>query len=101
MTFQKKCKKHYGNSSKNITFSPSEQEKISKNASMKTISNALWRFRHALNKYYVQRGLSLLNWFGYIMPKEWDTFIQQHTTPQAVALSNKMKEVNTKNKFTR
>jgi hypothetical protein len=55
---------------------PSEQEKISKNAMMKTISNALRRFRHALNKYYVQRGLSLLNWFGYIRPNEWDTFVQ-------------------------
>jgi hypothetical protein len=33
------------------------------------------------------------------MPNEWDTFIQQHTTPQAVALSNKMKELNVTNKF--
>jgi hypothetical protein len=66
---------------------------------MKTISNALWRFRHAFNKYYVQRGLSPLNRFGYITPNEWDTFILQHTTPQAVALSNKMKELNAKNKF--
>jgi hypothetical protein len=49
---------------------PSEQEKIGKNATMKTISNALRRFRHALNKYYVPRGLSLLNWFGYITPNE-------------------------------
>jgi hypothetical protein len=36
------------------------------------------------------------------MPNEWDTFVQ-HTTPQAVAqaiaLSNKMKELNAKNKF--
>jgi hypothetical protein len=32
---------------------PSEEEKIGKNATMKTISNALQRFRHALNKYYV------------------------------------------------
>jgi hypothetical protein len=32
---------------------PSEQEKIDKNITMKTISNALRRFRHALNKYYV------------------------------------------------
>jgi hypothetical protein len=60
--------------------SPSEQEKIGKNAMMKMISNALRRFRHALNQYYVQRGLSLLNRFGYIMLNEWDTFIQQHTT---------------------
>jgi hypothetical protein len=60
---------------------PSEQEQLGKNNTMKTISNALQRFRHALNKYYVQRGLSLLNQFGYITPNEWDTFVQQHTTP--------------------
>jgi hypothetical protein len=68
-----------------------------KNAMMKTISNALQSFRHALNKYYAQRGLSPLNQFGYITPNEWD--IQQHTTPQVVVLSNKMKELNVKNKF--
>jgi hypothetical protein len=66
---------------------------------MKIISNALWRFRLALNKYYVQRGLSPLNQFGYITPNEWDTFVQQHTTSQAIALSNKMKELDVKNKF--
>jgi hypothetical protein len=33
---------------------PFEQEKIDKNATMKIIYNALRRFRHALNKYYVQ-----------------------------------------------
>jgi hypothetical protein len=54
---------------------PYEQEKIDKNATMKTISNALQKFRHDLNKYYVQRGLSPLNQFGYIMPNEWDTFV--------------------------
>jgi hypothetical protein len=47
----------------------------------------------------VQRGLSPLNQFGYIMPNKWDTFIHQHTTQQVVTLSNKMKELNTKNKF--
>jgi hypothetical protein len=49
---------------------PSEKEQIGKDAMMKIISNALQRFRHALNKYYVQRGLSPLNWFGYITPNE-------------------------------
>jgi hypothetical protein len=73
---------------KNITFSLLSKKKLAKNATMKTISNALRRFRHALNKYYVQRGMSPLNWFGYITPNEWDTFVQQHTTPQAIALSN-------------
>jgi hypothetical protein len=66
---------------------------------MKTISNVLRRFIHALNKYYMQRGLSPLNWFGYIMPNGWNTFIQQHTIPEAIALNNKMKELNKKNKF--
>jgi hypothetical protein len=78
---------------------PFEKEKIGKNAMMKTISNALQRFRHALNKYYVQRGLSPQNQIRYITPNEWDTFVQQHTTPQAVTHSNKMKELNVKNKF--
>jgi hypothetical protein len=47
----------------------------------------------------VQRGLSPLNWFGYITPNKWDTFVQQHTTLEAIALSKKMKELNAKNKF--
>jgi hypothetical protein len=55
---------------------PSKQEKTGKNATMKTISNALRRFRHALNKYYVQMGQSPQNWFGYITPNKWDTFVQ-------------------------
>jgi hypothetical protein len=78
---------------------PFEKEKIGKIAMMKTISNALQRFRHALNKYYVQRGLSPQNQIRYITPNEWDTFVQQHTAPQAVTHSNKMKELNVKNKF--
>jgi hypothetical protein len=78
---------------------PSEKEKIGKYATLKTISNALWRFRHALDMYYLQRDLSPLNWFGYIMPNECDTFVQQHTTPEVLSLSKKMKELNVKNKF--
>jgi hypothetical protein len=66
---------------------------------METIFNALQRFRHARNRNYVQRGISPLNCFGYITPNEWNTFVQQHTTPQAIALSNKMKDLNMKNKF--
>jgi hypothetical protein len=54
---------------------PSKQEQLGKNAMMKSISSALRRFRHALKKYYVQRGLSLVNQFGYITPNEWNTFV--------------------------
>jgi hypothetical protein len=75
---------------------PSEKGKNDKNATLKIISNALQRFKHALNKYYVQRGLSLLNQFGYIMPNKWDTILQR-STPEAVALSEKKKELNVKN----
>jgi hypothetical protein len=84
---------------KELYIFPSEHEKIGKNATLKTISNVVQRFRHALNKYFLQRGLSLLNWFGYITPNEWDTFVQQLTTLEAIALSSKMKELNAKNKF--
>jgi hypothetical protein len=41
-----------------------------------------------------------LNRFGFIAPNEWNIFQQQHTSPEAIALSNKMKELNKKNKFT-
>jgi hypothetical protein len=99
MMFQKTCQKYYGDSTKNITFSLLIKIKLAKNATMKIISNSLRRFRYALNKYYVQRGLSPLNQFGYITPNEWDTFVQQHTTLEVITLRNKMKELNTKNKF--
>jgi hypothetical protein len=78
---------------------PSGQKIFGKNVMLKIISNALQMFKHALNKYYVQRGLSSLNQFGYITPNEWDTFVQQYTTLEAIALSNKIKELNVKNKF--
>jgi hypothetical protein len=64
------------------------------------IGNALQRFRHGLNKFYVQTGRSPLNQFEFIMPNEWNIFQQQHTSPEAKALSNKIKELNKKNKFT-
>jgi hypothetical protein len=33
------------------------------------------------------------------MPNEWNIFLQQHTTLDAIALNNKVKELNKKNKF--
>jgi hypothetical protein len=60
---------------------------------------ALQRFRHALNKFNVQPGVSPLNRFGFITPNEWNTFQQRHITPEAMACSNRMKELIQKNKF--
>jgi hypothetical protein len=56
-------------------------------------------FRHALNKLYVQPGVSAFNQFGFIAPKEWNTFKELHTTTESTARSNIMKELIQKNKF--
>jgi hypothetical protein len=37
--------------------------------------------------------------FGFITSNKWNTFIQEHTTPEVIALSNDRKELNKKNKF--
>jgi hypothetical protein len=78
---------------------PSEHEEHGKRATILTIGSALRRFRHSLNKFYVQPGVSPLNHFGFITPNKWNTFQQLHTTPEAMACSNRMKELIRKNKF--
>jgi hypothetical protein len=79
--------------------SPSEHEELVKRATIHTMERALRRFRDALNKFYVQPGVSPLNQFGFIIPNEWNTVQQLHNTPEAMALNNRMKEVIQKNKF--
>jgi hypothetical protein len=64
-----------------------------------TTGRAVRRFRHAVSKFYVQPGVSLFNRFGFIIPNKWKTFQQLHTTPEAMAHSNRMKELIRKNKF--
>jgi hypothetical protein len=56
-------------------------------------------FRYALNKFYVQPGVSPFNRFGFITQNEWNTFQPLHTTPEAMASNNRMKELIQKNKF--
>jgi hypothetical protein len=78
---------------------PSGHEERGKRATILTIERALLRFRHSLNKFYVQPGVSPLNRFGIITPNEWNTFQQLHTAPEVVVYSNRMKELIQKNKF--
>jgi hypothetical protein len=78
---------------------PFEHEERGKRATILTIGRALRRFRHALNKFYVQPGVSPFNRFGFITPNEWNTFQQLHTTPKAMTRNNKMKDLIWKNKF--
>jgi hypothetical protein len=58
---------------------PSEHEERGKRTTILTIGRTLQRFRHALNKFSVQPGVSLFNRFGFITPNEWNTFQQLHT----------------------
>jgi hypothetical protein len=78
---------------------PSDHEELGKRATILTTRRALRRFRDALNKLYVQPGISPFNWFGFITPNEWNTFKELHTTPEAMARSNIMKELIRKTKF--
>jgi hypothetical protein len=47
---------------------PSKHEECGKRATILTIGRALRRFRHALNKFYVQPSVSPFNRFGFITP---------------------------------
>jgi hypothetical protein len=78
---------------------PSEQKERGNKATILTITKAIRRFRHALNKFYVQLGVSPFNRFGFIIPNVWNTFKELHTTPESMARSNRMKELIQKNKF--
>jgi hypothetical protein len=78
---------------------PSEQEERSKRATILTIWRVPRRFRHALNKFYIQPDVSPFNQFGFITPNIGNTFKEMHTTPEAIAHGNKMKEPIQKNKF--
>jgi hypothetical protein len=77
----------------------SEQEQHGKRATILTIGRTLQRFRQALNMFYVQPGVSPFNQFGFITPNEWKTFQQLHTTPEAMAWSNRLQELIQNNKF--
>jgi hypothetical protein len=54
---------------------PSKHEELGKRDTILTIGRALRRFIHALNKFYVQPGVSPLNRFRFITPNEWNVFL--------------------------
>jgi hypothetical protein len=55
---------------------PFEHEERGKRTTILTIGRALQRLRHALNKFYVQPGVSPFNRFVFITPNGWNTFQQ-------------------------
>jgi hypothetical protein len=92
-------KKLYGNWWRNIMSFLLNMKNVAKGLPFLHIGWALQKFRHGLNKFYVQPDVSPFNWFGFIIPNEWKTFQQLHTTPEAMVRSNRMKELIRKNKF--
>jgi hypothetical protein len=78
---------------------PSKHEECGKRATILTMGRTLQRIRQALNKFYVQPGVSLFNRIWFITPNEWKTIQQLHTTPEAMMHINIMKELIWKNKF--
>jgi hypothetical protein len=78
---------------------PSKHEECGKRETILTIGRVLRRFKHALNHFYVQPGVSPFIRFGFMTPNEWNTFQQLHTTLEAMAHSNRMKELIQKNKI--
>jgi hypothetical protein len=78
---------------------PSEHEECGKRAKILSIGRALRRFGPALNKFYVQPGVSPFNRFGFITLNEWNSFQQLNTTTEVMACSNRMKELIQKNMF--
>jgi hypothetical protein len=69
------------------------EQKIMHGDVLALIKHRSRRFRHSLNKFYVQPGVSLFKRFGFITPNEWNNFQQLHSSLEAMVDSNRMKEL--------
>jgi hypothetical protein len=96
MMFQKTCKKHYGESSKNNKFCLLGKKKLTKMLQWKQY---LMHFggSNMLSTSTMCRG-ACHRWIGLGISRQMNV-THLYTTPEAIALSNKMKELNAKNKF--
>nr|ABA98380.1 transposon protein, putative, CACTA, En/Spm sub-class [Oryza sativa Japonica Group] len=59
-----------------------------------------WRqWKSDLNRDYVQKNLPPFTDYGHISQADWDTFVADHTTAEALALRKKMSELAKKNRY--
>lgn len=59
-----------------------------------------WRqWKSDLNRDYVQKNLPPFTDYGHISQSDWDTFVADHTTAEALALRKKMSELAKKNRY--
>ena len=66
---------------------------------MKTLCNIFRDYKSMLNCNYVKKGLEPFEKYGNITKVEWDLFVAQKTSAQSKELSDKMFELNKKNKY--
>ena len=79
-------------------FSEADLARVKK-ATMASLRDDFADWKSKLNCNYVKKGRLPFDKYGNIPPSDWDTFVQQKTTPEALALSEKMTELNKKNLY--
>ena len=60
---------------------------------MKMLGETFRRFKSELNTRYVQKGRTLFADYGDVTTAQWEEFVRQKTTEEAVALSQKQTEL--------
>ena len=68
-------------------------------ASLEEMGNIFKNWKSKLNCDFVKMNKTPFSKYGKISPDDWETFVSQKTSPEAIALSEKMAELNRKNKF--
>lgn len=81
---------------KNFRFPTGTAEIVKKHA-MLQLGIAFRRWKSYLNVEYVQKGLDPFNEFGKILPSEWEKFVEQKTSEEALSISSQFKEKAKKN----
>lgn len=76
---------------------PAETEEMVRRHAMKQIGESWRGWKSSLNVKYVQKGLTPFKEFGNITPGQWERFVAQKTSAEALALSARNTERAKKN----
>ena len=78
--------------SKTFIFPRGTRDKV-KHYARKMLGETFCRWKGELNIRYVKKGLTPFADFGDITPAQWEEFVRQKTTKQALALSQKQSDL--------
>ncbi|KAK3155200.1 hypothetical protein QOZ80_2BG0200150 [Eleusine coracana subsp. coracana] len=81
-----------------IQFQPADLERAKK-ATMSTLNHIFQDYKSKLNCQYVKKNRTLFDKHGNISQQEWDEFVEQKTSSASKELSEKMVELNKRDKF--